>query len=178
MTADALFHFLVTSWLAPLSLTVPVARAYENAPADAAHYLVLDTYSTWTQFGMAERQFIEGEWYYITQHECAVGVWEVGESNGDETVASHSCGAIVDRLLASIEFQAVREAFKAQGLAVRKGDDPQLMPDLNGQEFTLQYRGQILVGLARIEKDPGLVPVESVQYDLQLDSHTLTGEVP
>lgn len=178
MTADDLFHFLVTSWLVPISLEVPIARAYENAPADAEHYLVLDTYSTWTQIGMAEKQCIDDEWYSITQHECAVGVWEVGESNGDATVPAHACGAIVDRLLASIEFQSVREAFKAQGLAVRKGDDPQLMPDLTGQEYTLQYRGQILVGLARMDKDPGLVNIESVQYELQFDSHTLTGEVP
>lgn len=178
MTADELFHFLVTSWLAPISLSVPVARAYENAPADAPHYLVLDTYSTWQQLGMVEKRCIEDEWYSITQHECPVGVWEIGEANGDSSVPNHACGAIVDRLLASLEHQSIREAFKAAGLAVRKGDDPQLMPDLNGQEYTLQYRGQIIVGLARMDKDPGLVNIESVQYELQLDSHILTGEVP
>lgn len=183
MTADELFHFLVVSWLRPLSIAVPVSRAYENAPPDLdetghAHYLVLDTYTTWTLIGMAEKREIAGEWYNITQHECAVGIWEVGEANGDDSTAGHANGSVVNALLSSIEFQSVREAFKAAGLAVRKGDDPLLIPDLKGQEYALQYKGQILVGLARMEKDPGLVNIESIQFELDLGSHTTTGEVP
>lgn len=170
MSADELFHFLVVNWITPLAIGIPVNRAFENSPPDAQHYLTLDTYTDWTKIGQSEKGGIGAGDFQgrTTQHECTVGIWEVGSPDG--IGGDHACGDIANLLLDSTDLQWVNQIFAKYGLAVRRGEDPVMVPDLKGQQYNVQFHASIVVGLSRTTFDLGLATIQSMQVQLSGES--------
>lgn len=182
MTPDNLYQFLAGSWIAALNLGVPVSRAYQNVPSPGQHYLTLDVYSGWQRQGQVEKAHLEAGDVSsrVIQREVTVDIWEVCSPDEDEAgnEPAHGDGSLLMQLQASLEFDEVQATFERAGVAMRGPmSDPVLIPDLKAQHYTMQFKSQLVLGIATAYNDPGAIPMLGVEGTITTDNRSETFSV-